>query len=73
MKRTKPFFITRKRLAERLAMEGIKILPCQNIYEPEQQAWKCALTRQAAEIIASEYQELGKDLPDCVLDALKTQ
>lgn len=71
MKKTKPFFITRKRLAERLAMEGIEVLPCQNIYEPEQQAWKCRLTRTAAEIIKEEYAEIGKELPDCVLDALK--
>ena len=73
MKKARPFFITRQRLAEKLAMADIPIQACQNIYEPDRPAWKCALTKQAAEIIAEEYETIGKSLPDCVLDALKTK
>lgn len=70
MKKTKPFFITRQRLAERLAMSGVEVEPCPNIYEPDRPAWKCPLTRQAAEVIQEEYFEIGKRLPEVVLDAL---
>ena len=70
MSKYKPFFITRARLAERLAMEGIEVTPCQNIYDPQKPAWKCKLTRQAAEIIRDDYMEIGKTLPEVVLDAL---
>lgn len=70
MSKFKPFFITRARLAERLAMEGIDITPCQNIYDPTKPAWKCKLTRKTAEIIREDYMEIGKPLPEVVLDAL---
>ena len=72
MKHTKPFFIQQKRLAERLAMEGIEVTSIQNIYDPNRQAWKCALTKQAAKIIEEEYTARGKVLPDCVLDVLES-
>lgn len=70
MKRTKPFFVTRQRLAERLAMAGIELESCVNIYNPEQKAWKCPLTRSAADVIADYYSEIGKQLPECVVEAL---
>ena len=70
MKKCKPFFITRQRLAERLAMEDIEVFPCQNIYDPARPAWKCELTLQAAQIIADDYAAIGKSLPECVLEVL---
>lgn len=70
MKKHRPFFVQRQRLAERLAMAGIEVLPCQNIYDSTQRAWKCALTKQAAEVIQADYEENGKPVPEIVLDAL---
>lgn len=64
------FFITRKRLAERLVMAGISVEPCQNFYHPERDAWKCQLSRSAAEVIRDFYQGIGKDLPENVREAL---
>ena len=71
MKQHRPFFITRARLAERLVMSGISVTPCENIYQPGKIAWKCALTKPAAEVISAFYGEIGKETPGCVLDALK--
>ena len=71
MKKTKPFFITRARLAERLVMSGISVTTCENIYEPGKIAWKCQLTKDAAEVISAFYGEIGRDVPNCVLDALQ--
>ena len=70
MKKARPFFITRQRMAERLAMAGIELFPCENIYDPNQKAWKCALTKEAAQEIKAFYDEIGKAIPDCVTDAL---
>ena len=70
MKKTRPFFITRQRMAERLAMAGIEVSPCENIYDPTMQAWKCALTKDAALEIKAFYDEIGKTIPECVIDAL---
>lgn len=64
------FFITRKRLAERLVMSGINVEPCKNFYHPERDAWKCQLTKSAAEVIRDFYQDIGKDLPAAVRNAL---
>lgn len=71
MNKTRPFFISRPRMAERLAMAGIEIFPCENIYDPTQRAWKCALTKDAAQEIKAYYNEIGKALPECVIDALQ--
>ena len=70
MKRTRPFFINRLRLAERLTMAGIELMPCENIYDPTKRAWKCALTKNAATEIKAYYDEIGKSIPDCVIEAL---
>lgn len=70
MSRFKPFFITRARLAEQLAVNGIEVTPCQNIYRPNEMAWKCSLTKQAAEIIRDDYSDRGKPVPEVVLVAL---
>lgn len=71
MSKYKPFFITRARLAEQLAVNGVEVERCQNIYRPDELAWKCKLTMQAAEIIRDDYLERGKEVPEVVLDALK--
>ena len=70
MTKNDSFFITRKRLAERLAMSGIRVEPCQNFYHPERDAWKCQLTKTAAEVIESFYLDIGKDVPASVREAL---
>lgn len=70
MQKSKPFFITRQRLAERLVMAGVEVEPCQNIYDPDRPAWKCELNRQTAEIVVDVYDEIGKQIPDVVLDVL---
>ena len=70
MKRTRPFFITRQRMAERLAMAGVEVIPCENIYDPTLRAWKCALTKETAQEIKAFYDEIGKAIPDCVTEAL---
>jgi len=51
-------------------MAGIEHESCVNIYNPEQKAWKCPLTRSAADVIADYYSEIGKQLPECVADVL---
>lgn len=71
MSKFKPFFMTRARLAEQLAANGIEVSPCQNIYRPDEMAWKCKLTKQAASIIHDDYVERGKPVPEVVLEALK--
>lgn len=70
MSKYKPFFVNRARLAEQLAINGIEITPCPNIYRPEEPAWKCDLTTQAAEIIRDDYIGRGKPVPEIVLNAL---
>ncbi len=70
MRFAKPFFVTRQRLAERLAMAGIELVQCQNIYDPDQKAWKCALTKDSAKVISEFYNEIGKTLPAVVVEAL---
>ena len=67
----KAFFITWKRLAERLSMDGIPLEPCQNVYDLSLPAWKCELTEQAAELIAAEYRKAHRTVPAVVLGALR--
>ncbi|MBO7676322.1 MAG: hypothetical protein J6S49_02240 [Erysipelotrichaceae bacterium] len=70
MSNIKPFFVNSPRLAEQLALAGIELKSCQNIYDPKFRAWKCPLTAEAAEIIRGFYESKGKNVPDCVLSAL---
>ena len=70
MSNVKPFFVSSPRLAEQLAMAGIELKPCKNIYEPELRAWKCPLTAETAKIIRGFYESRGKTAPNCVLEAL---
>lgn len=67
----RPFFITYYRLAEALTMSGIEVTPCTNIYNADRPAWKCPLTKEAAEIISTFFTDIGKTVPDFVLDELK--
>lgn len=70
MSRFKTFYVNRARLAELLAINDIDIVPCPNIYRPDEPAWKCDLTPQAAEVIQEDYIARGKPVPGIVLDAL---
>lgn len=70
MQKTRPFFIIYPRLAERLTMNGIEVTRSQNIYNPSRPAWKCALTKDAAEVIEAFLKERQKTVPDIVLEVL---
>lgn len=69
-KRTE-FYITWHRLAERLITKGYKLEPCQNLYHPENPAWKIPLTSDAAAVISDFYTVHGKAVPGIVCDALR--
>ena len=71
MPRYKTFYVNRARLAETLAVNDIDMVPCPNIYRPEEPAWKCDLTPQAAKIIQDDYIDRCRPVPGIVVEALE--
>ncbi len=71
MSKIRPYFIANRRLAEHLSLNSVVLTPVQNIYRPEDPAWKTPLTKETAALIREFYNEAGKSVPDVVIETLK--
>ncbi len=71
MSKVRPYFITSRRLAEHLSLNSVVLTPVQNIYRPEDPAWKTPLTKETAALIRDYYSAAGKNVPSVVIETLE--
>lgn len=69
-KKQRPYFVTSRRLAERLSMSGATLTPIENVYHPGEPAWSVPLTVQTARIIKDFSNEAGWKIPQVIYDIL---
>lgn len=63
------YIFTSPSLATTLANDGIKVERVKNIYQPDRQAWRAAISRELCRSVREYCEIIGREVPQPIKDA----